>query len=256
MSHSVSIPERSRVFSLSNQCQYFADRTAVVDIALDAPPDLPGMPEDPAAALDDWLARGWRHFGSQFFFQRCPDCLACRSLRVPLADFRLSRSQRRVLGRNRDLGFEVISQAEFCHFWLDAALDLYNDYTRRRFGKPPARFTEFWSQFLDSPVDTRASLLLAGERLIGFGFLDAGLEAVSTIYFAFDPDEEKRSPGTFSILAEIAWARAAGFRYYHLGYWIPGHPDMDYKAAYRPHELLDLSSGRWLPTALAEEKRR
>ena len=49
---------------------------------------------------NELLRRGWRRFGCEFFRPACAQCVQCRSLRLPLADFRLSRSQQRSLRRN------------------------------------------------------------------------------------------------------------------------------------------------------------
>src|SRR6516162_995731 len=41
------------------------------------------------------LMQGWRRFGGMLFRPQCPACQACQSLRVDVARFRPSRSQRR-----------------------------------------------------------------------------------------------------------------------------------------------------------------
>ncbi|MFM8475652.1 MAG: hypothetical protein ACKOEO_07610, partial [Planctomycetaceae bacterium] len=45
------------------------------------------------------LNRGWRRFGRTLFRPACQACRACQSLRVSVAEFQPSRSQRRVLAR-------------------------------------------------------------------------------------------------------------------------------------------------------------
>ena len=52
---------------------------------------------------NELLRRGWRRFGCEFFRPACPQCVQCRSLRLPLADFRPSRSQKRALRRNAEI---------------------------------------------------------------------------------------------------------------------------------------------------------
>ena len=52
-----------------------------------------------------------------------------------------------------------------------------------------------------------------------------------------------RSLGVFSVLHEIEWAKRHGIPHYYLGYWVHGAATMQYKANYRPHELLD--RGEW-----------
>jgi arginine-tRNA-protein transferase len=76
-----------------------------------------------AAQHDALLVRGWRRFGCEWFRPVCPACTACRSLRIPLVTFTLSRSQRRALRGNTTV--EVIVQAPTI---TRAHLHLYNAY--------------------------------------------------------------------------------------------------------------------------------
>jgi arginine-tRNA-protein transferase len=56
------------------------------------------------------------------------------------------------------------------------------------------------------------------------------------VYFYFDPDEGKRSLGTFSVLAELAWWRRQKGRYHYLGLYVEDCRHLVYKARFFPHE--------------------
>jgi arginine-tRNA-protein transferase len=75
-------------------------------------------------------------------------------------------------------------------------------------------------------------------RLIGVGLVDETQSALSSVYFYHDPVWRSRSPGTFSILQEIEYARQTGRRWLYLGYWIAACGSMAYKAGFAPHEVL------------------
>ena len=47
-----------------------------------------------------------------------------------------------------------------------------------------------------------------------------------------------RGLGTLAILRQIEWARRERRRHLYLGYWIDGHPKMDYKRRFRPLEAV------------------
>ena len=71
-------------------------------------------------------------------------------------------------------------------------------------------------------------------------FCTSGLSAVYTCY---DPDEAGRGLGTFAILRQIELARENGLDHVYLGFWIAGHPKMDYKIHFQPIETL--RNGQW-----------
>ena len=58
-----------------------------------------------------------------------------------------------------------------------------------------------------------------------------------------DPDERARSLGTLGILNQLDWARRDGRDHLYLGYWIAGHPRMDYKRRFHPLE--GFNGRRW-----------
>ena len=48
------------------------------------------------------IKRGWRRFGCYFFHPICAKCNECKSLRIDAENFKLSRSQKRVIKKNSD----------------------------------------------------------------------------------------------------------------------------------------------------------
>ncbi|KAJ2736027.1 Arginyl-tRNA--protein transferase 1 [Coemansia sp. BCRC 34962] len=89
-------------------------------------------------------------------------------------------------------------------------------------------------------------------RLVAVGVLDILPSCVSSVYLFYDPDFSHLSLGTFSALREIALVRQLhqqlpNLRYYYMGYYIPSCPKMTYKGRWRPADLLDLRTLKWIP---------
>ena len=175
----------------------------------------------------------------------------CVPLRVPVQSFQPSKSQRRACRRNGDLSVGVdLPQA------TEEKFDLYRRYTTGWHGKPPAEdggedaeggWETFESFLYDSPVDTVEFCYRdAAGRLLGVGICDICPESLSSVYFYFDPVEARRSLGTFGAVYEIEFARSQGIPNYYLGYWVSGCGAMQYKANFRPCEILH-TDGVWRP---------
>lgn len=84
----------------------------------------------------------------------------------------------------------------------------------------------------------------ADGRLVALGFIDVLVDGFSSVYFAFDPAETRRSLGVYSVFAECSLLASLGKRWYYLGFWVDGCRKMEYKAGFRPHELAH--EGRWV----------
>ncbi|BCR06044.1 putative arginyl-tRNA--protein transferase [Desulfuromonas versatilis] len=196
-----------------------------------------------AEELGRLLAEGWRKFGLYYFRVRCEGCFQCIPLRVPVADFVPSRSQRRVLAAGRAL------QISFGPLSYDPrAFEIYRDHSRERFGDEVALDDFLYNFYLPSCPCLQSEIHLDG-KMIGIGFLDRGADCLSSVYFCFDPRYAHLNLGTFSALQEIAHARSQGLDYYYLGYYVPGCGRMAYKDRFRPREHFDWSSRLWIPAA-------
>jgi arginine-tRNA-protein transferase len=194
----------------------------------------------PPALYHRFMDAGFRRSGRLIYQPVCPTCRACRPIRVPVADFRPSRSQRRTWKRNADLVISIaLSQA------TAEKLDLYSRYVRlwHRGEEPsPESFAEF---LYESPVPTIEFTYRDGSgRLLAVGLCDLCPQALSSVYFYFDPIERRRGLGTFGAMREIAYAAEAGIPDYYLGFWIEGCPSMHYKAEFAPNEVLE-ADGLW-----------
>jgi arginine-tRNA-protein transferase len=189
----------------------------------------------PGAAYQSLMDARFRRAGSLFYRPDCEHCQLCVPLRIPVEQFQPTRSQRRAWRRNSDVavqwGTPEMTAEKF---------GLYTRYvTSRHFDGPMAEDAadeaSLRSFLYDSPTETIEGTYRIGSRLVGFGICDVTPSALSTVYFCFDPAEERRSLGVYSTLAEIEQARATRRQYYYFGYWVSGCRKMEYKRLFGPH---------------------
>lgn len=196
------------------------------------------------AKMDALWNEGWRHFGTHFFRYSYGiyrgDIRPVIPLRIRLADFRTSQSQRRVLRKNSDLK-TVIRPAE-----LNAEKDAMFDRHKTRFEDGvPDTIHDFLSHHPAAiPSATNEVCIYDGERLAGVSFLNVGENATSAIYAMFEPEMEKRSLGILMILKEIEYSLQTGKEHLHLGYAYRGNSFYDYKKRFSALEAFDWQ-GSW-----------
>jgi arginine-tRNA-protein transferase len=197
------------------------------------------LPHFDSGMYERLISEGWRRSGSAFYQNHCPGCNLCIPIRVPVDRFRPSKSQRRVWRQNADVTVERRPIEA-----LPEVFDLYQRYSRARHDPDEEVSFEAFRSFLGtSPIDTDMMLYYVDERLIGVGWIDVLPHSLSSVYYAFEPDESHRSLGTFSVLKEIELARELGKPHHHLGFYVPGCRKMSYKNRFTPHELL--MEGEW-----------
>lgn len=222
--------ERIRLFqTLPHACGYYPDRVAQNLVIDPAAPQLDQL-------YPQALAHGFRRAGGHLYHPRCAACQACTPCRIAVDAFRPDRSQRRCRTRNTDLDFNVAAPG-----YSDERFALYQRYLgqRHRGGGMDDAAADDFVRFLDAPWSPTQFLewRLHG-RLLAVAVTDVGDHALSAVYTFFDPDARRRGLGTFAIMSQIAWAQRHGIKHLYLGYWIAGHPKMDYKRRFRPLEIL------------------
>jgi arginine-tRNA-protein transferase len=196
------------------------------------------------AEYADRLQGGWRRFGPVMFRPECPACRQCQSLRVQVEAFRPSKSQQRAWKANQhevsiEIGKPAISQAHRVLY------DKFHRYQSRQKGwRGPEH--DGAESFADNPFPTEEWRYTTGGRLIGVGYVDRLPQALSAIYFYYDPDERQRSLGTYNVLSLIERARMLGVPHAYLGYYVENCRSLAYKAAFQPNEVLG-RDGSWIP---------
>jgi arginyl-tRNA--protein-N-Asp/Glu arginylyltransferase len=196
-----------------------------------------------AQELEALLERGWRRFGPVYFRPVCRGCKECVSLRIPTASFRPNRSQRRARAASAHWRVEVgaprvdgqrlalyrawHAEREEHRDWEPSPLDARSYHLQFSFPHPSAREVTYWD----------------GTQLVGVGLCDETPRAWSAIYFFYAPAYARSSPGTTNVLVQVELARARGIPYVYLGYRVRGCASLRYKAAFRPHELLESRPG-------------
>lgn len=196
------------------------------------------------------LLAGWRRFGFSLFRPACPGCRKCQSLRVPATAFRPDRSQRRCAAANDGEVTVVVGRPAVSAEKLDL-YDRFHAYQSEHVGWPahgPKDASGYAESFVDNPFDTQEWCYYLGGKLVGVGYVDRLPAGLSAIYFFHDPDERRRSLGTYNVLSLIRAAAGWNLPYVYLGYFVAGCRSLEYKARFRPNEVLT-PDGEWKPFA-------
>ncbi|MEP5731996.1 MAG: arginyltransferase [Sulfitobacter sp.] len=197
-----------------------------------------------ARDLNDSLsAQGFRRSQNVLYRPSCAECASCLSARIDVSAFAPSRSQKRILNRNKSLERKATSP------WAtEDQYELFRRYLDSRHadgGMADMDVFEFAAMIEETPIRSRVIEYTNKENqdLIGVCLTDVLGDGVSMVYSFYSPDRPKNGLGNFMILDHIDIARAAGLPYVYLGYWVPGSQKMGYKAKFSGLEVY--IGGKW-----------
>ena len=186
------------------------------------------------------VQRGWRRFGNFYFYPICAGCQECKSLRIDIKRFKISKSQKKAFKRNLDTGIIVRSPTI-----SDEHIALYNKYhswkaSRDGWRNKEIDLSEYYENFAQGANEFGKEVLyIRDDKLVGVDLIDIVEDGISAIYFFYDPDYAYYSLGTFSLLYQIEMAKSLGLRYIYLGYWVDGCKAFAYKKRFSGLEILD-----------------
>lgn len=186
------------------------------------------------ATMATFLQNGYRRNGNSVYNMHCPACSLCVPIRLQPERFRPNRNQRRVWEKNQDVDVEVAPLT-----MTRENLHLLQRFLSMRFPEGESSAESYYTGFFITSIARCFEIRyrIDGE-LLGVAIVDAAPGWLNAVYFFFDPLQGWRSPGTLNILTLNHICKTQRIANLYLGYWIDGHPGMDYKIRFRPHQLL------------------
>ncbi|MBL7807478.1 MAG: GNAT family N-acetyltransferase [Saprospiraceae bacterium] len=219
--------------------------TTILENVIDERADMVQLTHE---TLDRILAEGWRLLGKRFVRHNFSTwrMQLCRTipLRIRLTDFELSKSQRKILRQNEDL--LVISAAAKFDSDRERLFDMHRHRFHEKQSTTLASFIHPEYPHL-MPTEGRELAVHLDGRLIACSFFHLGEKAVSGTYCVFNPDYERRSLGTLTMLLEILMAKEMGLEYYYHGYTHDIPSQFDYKLSFSGLESMNWETGKWSP---------
>ncbi len=193
--------------------------------------------KDPDHLHNTLSLAGFRRSQDLAYRPACESCNACIPIRVAARRFELKKQWRRIWNKNDDLiAKEIPSIATEEHFVL------FSRYLKSRHnegGMSDMDYNDYKAMVEDSPVNSRLTEFRNSNGvLVAVCLTDQMDDGMSLVYSFYEPDEAKRSLGSYLILWHIIRTKSEGQQYVYLGYWIEASPKMSYKSRFAPCEIL------------------
>lgn len=186
------------------------------------------------------IQAGFRRSGEQIYRPHCAQCNKCESIRVQVADFVPSKSQKRILNKNKDVTCRMVEYgSEYFLTQRENYYALYSEYINERHEDgsmyPPqeSQFNDFIHSQWQAPLLLEAKL---GDEVIAIAVTDKTETGFSAFYTFFNPHLAARSVGTLMILKQIEFCQTFNLPYLYLGYQIDECRKMNYKNAFTPNQ--------------------
>ena len=192
------------------------------------------------------IHQGWRKFGHLLFRPKCLGCHACHALRVEVGSFKPNRSQKRNISANCDVAV-VIGPPQFD----EQRMRLYGEFHDARSEQRgwarerDSDFEQYLESFMVGPLPVLEVSYWSGSELLGVGFFDEVPDGLSAIYCFYSQAAQARGIGTFNVLTGIEQSQRRGLPFLHLGYYVNGCVSLEYKANFRPNQLLNHQTLQW-----------
>jgi arginine-tRNA-protein transferase len=183
-----------------------------------------------------WLMhQGFRRSGNDIYRPHCSSCQACQSIRVLVANFMPSKSQKRLLKRSEHFLIKRSDKIKSSYY------PLYEKYINEihcdgsMFPASPEQFKSFTQNDITEQIYIE---IWHQEELISVAVTDDIPNALSAVYTFYHPEYRKYGLGVLSILKQIEFSQQLKRDFLYLGYQINDCDKMNYKNRYKSHQIL------------------
>ena len=195
---------------------------------------------------------GFRRSQTVAYRPACPNCNACRSVRVDAREFRFKKRWRRIMNTNDDLHVTPVpAQATREQYRL---LMVYLNNRHPDGGMTDMTYRDYQSMVTESPVQSVLFEYRAGpdpdDKLIAVSICDVLRDGLSMVYSFYTDKAPQRSLGSYMILDNIKRTQSLALPHVYLGYWVKDSGKMDYKRQFEPLEVL--VGDQWQPLKAVE----
>ncbi|MFW5891746.1 MAG: arginyltransferase [bacterium] len=184
---------------------------------------------------ENLLNIGFRKNGNTYYLPKCFNCDECKSLRVKTKEFKPHKRYRKLLRKNSDIKLKINKPT-----FTEKKIQLYKKYITIKHNDELDYDIEenYIYSFTEGIQNTQEMCYYLDSKLIAVGIIEVLLSSISSVYFYYDTDYLDRSLGIFSILKEIEYAQKLNKKYLHLGYYVHNCSAMNYKARFKPFDIL------------------
>ena len=181
---------------------------------------------------------GFRRVENWMYRPVCDNCSACKSYRVNIQKFQITKSLKRVFKNFENFSYELVKNISTKeHF------ELFKKYQLERHAggsMSDMDEDEFSSMIETSPIKTALLEFRNKSRsLVGVVLLDIDEKNLSAVYSFFDPKFNKFGLGNYMILQCLLYGKVKEYKYLYLGYYIKDLSSMSYKSRFKPGQILN-----------------
>lgn len=181
---------------------------------------------------------GFRRVENWMYRPICDNCSSCKSYRVEIKNFKLTKSLKRVNKNLNFLDYKIVQNSVTLEHY-----QLFKKYQlNRHSGGSMSEMDEdeFTSMVETSPIKTSLMEFRdKNKKLMGAVLLDVGDKDLSAVYSFFDPSLDKLGLGNYMIIQCILFGQQRNYKYLYLGYYIKEITSMSYKKRFKPGQILE-----------------
>jgi len=182
------------------------------------------------------IKSGFRRSHNILYNQVCADCNLCKSIRINVNNFKLSKSNKRVLNKNKNLFIKKLSNNPSKEQFI--LFKKYLEFKHNDSEMNEMNFQDYCKMFDSKGINTKIYEYFYEGELAGCVISDFLEGSISMVYSFYSEIFLKNSFGKYVILDHFRLAKDLDMDYVYLGYWVEGSTKMEYKNSFNSSEVL------------------